>query len=69
MWALDEKTGKALGVKHFKTKFNVGSALVVGRTLIIGSQTGRIVAIPLDAIRGAHDPQPPAKPVAKGATS
>jgi outer membrane protein assembly factor BamB len=65
LWALDEKTGKVLGVKHVKTKFNVGSAIVVGKTLIIGSQTGRIVALPLDAIKGAHDKAAP-KTVAKG---
>jgi hypothetical protein len=39
---------------------------VVGKTLIIGSQTGRIVALPLDVIKGAHDKAAPAT-VAKGA--
>jgi outer membrane protein assembly factor BamB len=58
LWALDEKTGKIIGVKHFKTKFNVGSAIVVGKTLIIGSATGRIVAVPLDVIKASHDKAP-----------
>ncbi len=67
LWALDEKSGKVIGVKHYKTKFNVGSAIVVGKTLIIGSQTGRIVAVPLDAVKSAHDKAPPGKPAAKSA--
>ena len=65
LWALDEKTGKVIGVKHFKTKFNVGSAIVVGKSLVIGSQTGRIVAVPLDAIKSSHDKQPPSKTAGK----
>jgi outer membrane protein assembly factor BamB len=66
LWALDEKTGKVIGVRHQKTKFNVGSAIVVGKTLIIGSATGRIVAVPLDVIKTSHDKAPPAA-AAKGA--
>jgi len=58
LWALDEKTGKVIGNKHFKTKFNVGSAIVVGKTLIIGSATGRILAVPLDVIKASHDKAP-----------
>ena len=65
LWALDEKTGKVIGVKHYNTKFNVGSGIVVGKTFIIGSMTGRIVAVPLDVIRSAHDAQPKAKPGAE----
>jgi len=56
LWALDEQTGHVIGVKNMHTPFNVGSPLVVGRTLVIGSLTGRLIAVPLDVIRSAHDP-------------
>jgi eukaryotic-like serine/threonine-protein kinase len=55
LWALDEATGKVLGSKKMGTSFNVGSPIVVGRTLVIGSTTGRVTALPLDDIRSAHD--------------
>jgi outer membrane protein assembly factor BamB len=65
IWALDERTGHVIGAKKFKTAFRVGSPVVVGQTLIDGSFTGRIVAVPLDTIRSSHDDkkkQPPAPP-------
>lgn len=40
LWALDAKTGRVIGVKNMHTPFNVGSPIVVGRTLIIGSDSG-----------------------------
>ncbi len=55
LWALDERTGKIEGVLKTPTPFNVGSPIVVGRTLIIGSLTGRVAAIPLDRIRNGRD--------------
>lgn len=55
LWALDAKTGRVIGDKQMHTPFNVGSPIVVGQTLIIGSDSGSIIAIPLDDIRTAHD--------------
>jgi eukaryotic-like serine/threonine-protein kinase len=55
LWAVDEHTGNVVGVKNMHTRFNVGSPIVDGKTLIDGSDTGAIVAIPLADIRNAHD--------------
>jgi len=55
LWALDGKTGRVIGVKNMHTAFNVGSPIVAGQTLIIGSDTGSVIAVPLQAIRSSHD--------------
>ena len=55
LWALDAKTGEIIGDKFMHTAFNVGSPLVVGETLIIGSDSGSIIAIPLAKIRTSHN--------------
>lgn len=55
LWALDAKTGRVLGDKLMHTPFNVGSPIVVGQTLVIGSDSGSVIAIPLDDIRKTHD--------------
>jgi outer membrane protein assembly factor BamB len=55
LWALDAKTGQVVGDKFMKTKFNVGSPIVLGRTLIIGSDSGTVFAVPLQDIRSSHD--------------
>lgn len=55
LWALQAATGQVVGVKNEHTPFNVGSPIVAGNTLIIGSRGGTLTAIPLDQIRGAHD--------------
>ena len=55
LWALDAKTGRVIGDKLMHTAFNVGSPIVVGRTLIIGSDSGSVIAIPLERIRSSHD--------------
>jgi outer membrane protein assembly factor BamB len=56
LWALDAKTGRVVGDKLMHTPFNVGSPIVVGTTLIIGSDTGSVIAIPLEKIRKSLDP-------------
>jgi outer membrane protein assembly factor BamB len=56
LWALDAKTGRVLGDRFMDTAFNVGSPIVVGKTLIIGSDSGVVVALPLQQIRNSHDP-------------
>jgi outer membrane protein assembly factor BamB len=56
LWALDAKTGRAVGDELMHTAFNVGSPIVVGKTLIVGSDSGSIIAVPLEEIRSSHDP-------------
>ncbi len=53
--AVDAKTGRVLGDKFMHAHFNVGSPVVDGKTLIIGSDEGSVIAVPLDAIRSSHD--------------
>lgn len=55
LWAVDAKTGRVLGDKFMHTRFNVGSPVVDGKTLFIGSDDGSVIAVPLDAIRSSHD--------------
>jgi outer membrane protein assembly factor BamB len=55
LWALDAKTGRVIGDKNMHTPFNVGSPIVDGRTLIIGSDSGSVIAIPLATIRSSRD--------------
>jgi len=55
LWALNAKTGRVVGDKYMHTAFNVGSPIVDGHTLIIGSDSGAVIAIPLSAIRASHD--------------
>lgn len=55
LWALDAKTGAVIGVKKMPSGFNVGSPILVGRTLVIGSRTGTVYAVPIDAIRSSKD--------------
>jgi outer membrane protein assembly factor BamB len=56
LWAVDGQTGTVIGDKNMRTRFNVGSPLVDGTTLIIGSDSGTVVAVPLETIRTARDP-------------
>jgi outer membrane protein assembly factor BamB len=51
LWAVDASTGAVLGEKDMHTPFNVGSPIVAGETLIIGSRGGTLAAIPLADIR------------------
>jgi hypothetical protein len=55
LWALRASDGGVVGVKNMHTPFNVGSPLVAGKTLIIGSRGGTLAAVPLDRIRASHD--------------
>jgi outer membrane protein assembly factor BamB len=55
LWALDAKTGAVIGDRLMPDGFNVGSPIVVGHTLIIGSKTGSVYALPLTTIRSSHD--------------
>jgi polyvinyl alcohol dehydrogenase (cytochrome) len=55
LWALDARTGAIVGVKKTRQRFTVGSPVIAGRTLVIGSESGAVIAIPLDVIRTSHD--------------
>jgi outer membrane protein assembly factor BamB len=55
LWAVDARDGRAIGTLNAHTSFNVGSPVIAGRTLIVGSKTGAVIAVPLDVIRSAHD--------------
>ncbi len=55
LWALDARSGHVVGDKFMHTSFNVGSPIVDGKTLIIGSDSGSVIAIPLETIRSSHD--------------
>ncbi|MBV8637003.1 MAG: PQQ-binding-like beta-propeller repeat protein [Candidatus Eremiobacteraeota bacterium] len=55
LWSLDAKTGKVVGVKKMRSGFNVGSPIVVGKTLIVGSRTGSLYAVPLADIDSGKD--------------
>jgi len=50
LWAVDARTGAVIGKKKMHDKFNVGSPIIVGQTLIIGGNKGSIFAVPLSAI-------------------
>jgi outer membrane protein assembly factor BamB len=55
LWAVRASTGAVLGVKNMHSSFNVGSPIVAGKTLIIGSRGGSIIALPLSSIRASRD--------------
>ncbi len=55
LWALEARSGRVVGDKFMHTKFNVGSPIVDGKTLIIGSDSGSVIAVPLETIRSSHD--------------
>lgn len=50
LWALDAANGSVIGSKHFDDGFRVGSPIIVGKTLIIGGNTGKVFAVPLREI-------------------
>ena len=54
LWALRARDGMQIGAKSMPTSFNVGSGIVVGGTLIIGSFTGSVYAVPLESIRDSR---------------
>ena len=50
LWAVAATSGKVLGKKQMPDSFNVGSPIIVGRTLIVGSKKGYVYALPLDSL-------------------
>ena len=55
IWSLRESDGSVAGVMNVGTPFNVASPIVVGKTIVVSSLTGRILALPLSAMNGARD--------------
>jgi len=55
LWAVDASDGHVIGSKNMHSSFNVGSPVIVGHTLIIGSRTGELFALPVETIRNTHD--------------
>lgn len=55
LWALDAANGAVLGSKQFDEKFRVGSPIIVGDKLIIGSNDGTVYSVPLSSITSSHD--------------
>jgi outer membrane protein assembly factor BamB len=55
LWALRERDGSIVGVANVGTPFNVDSPIIIGETLVIGSATGRVLALPLAALAGSRD--------------
>ena len=53
IWALDERDGSVAGRESMGVAFNVGSPIVVGRTLIVGAGGGTLLALPLDLLRAS----------------
>jgi eukaryotic-like serine/threonine-protein kinase len=54
LWAVDARSGTVVGSLRTRTPYDVGSPIIVGGSLIIGSDTGSIAAIPLSHITEAH---------------
>ncbi len=55
LWAVDAKDGRVVGRLREDLHFNVGSPIVLNGSLIDGSREGVVIAVPLHAIRNAHD--------------
>lgn len=55
MWAFNAASGAVIGSKRFPDGFRVGSPIIVGRTLVVGSNTGYVFAVPLNDILTSHD--------------
>ncbi len=56
LWALDARTGRTIGDAYYGAPFNVGSPVIAGRTLVIGSRGGTLLAVPLRDIRSSRAP-------------
>ena len=56
LWALGRSDGRVIGVKNMHTVFNVGSPVLDGRTLVIGTNKGEVLAVPVNEVRSSNDP-------------
>lgn len=55
LWAFNAANGAVIGAKRFPDGFRVGSPIIVGRTLIVGSNGGYVFAVPLNEVLTAHE--------------
>ncbi|MBC5804357.1 MAG: PQQ-binding-like beta-propeller repeat protein [Candidatus Eremiobacteraeota bacterium] len=55
LWALEAQTGRVLGALRTGVRFNVGSPVAVGGSLLIGSVEGVVVMLPLAEFAKAKD--------------
>ena len=55
LWAVNASNGSVIGARRMHVVFNVGSPVVAGQTLIIGSRDGTLFALPLAWIRAGRD--------------
>ncbi len=53
LWAVDAARGTVIGKRKMRDGFNVGSPIIVGRTLVIGSRKGYVFALPLRTLSEA----------------
>jgi outer membrane protein assembly factor BamB len=51
LWAVNASTGLVLGSVKTDLSFNVGSPIIVNDSIVIGSQEGPVIAVPLADIR------------------
>lgn len=54
LWAVNASNGSVAGSRYMGAKFNVGSPVLAGQTLIIGAMDGELFAIPLAQIRSSR---------------
>jgi outer membrane protein assembly factor BamB len=55
VWAVNASTGALIGDVRAHMPFNVGSPVIAGETLVIGTGTGVLLAMPLSVIRSGRD--------------
>jgi eukaryotic-like serine/threonine-protein kinase len=55
LWAVDAATGHPIGKIKTDVAFNVGSPIILNDSLVIGSQNGPVIAVPLAAIRSSRE--------------
>jgi outer membrane protein assembly factor BamB len=55
LWALNAANGTVIGAKQFPDGFRVGSPIIVGKTLIVGTDRGYVLAVPLNDLLTAHE--------------
>lgn len=49
-WALDRGSGRVVATRRIGIRTNVGSPIVVGRTLLASGASGKLVALPVDLL-------------------
>lgn len=55
LWAVNATNGIVIGRLHESVHFRVGSPIILNDSLIDGTNEGTVIALPLEAIRDAHD--------------